>query len=89
MKIHILAIKFPDGKLSVKTYPSRKEMVSKKTEFSKVAIACYMLPPVNIERSVEGVLKAAGLINAIHTLGPTKVMEEMEKEESYCEAYSK
>ena len=80
MKIHILAIKFPDGGLSVKTFPSRKEMVSKKAEFSKVAMSCYMLPPVNIERSVEGVLRTADIINAIHTRGPIKVMEELEEE---------
>lgn len=80
MKVHILAVKFTTGNLVVESFLSRKAMVSRRAEIKKEH-TCYMLPPVVIPRTAEGVIKIASLINIIHTLGPTKVMQIIEEEE--------
>ena len=73
MNAHILVIE--DDQRSVEVFKSRREMTSRRTSLKTPTI---MFPPIEIRRSVKGVLQIAELVNSIHIKGPYAVLEEIE-----------
>lgn len=76
MKLHILAITNPEG-IGVKAFSSRSKMTETRSSI-KDHSTTYMFPPISVERSVEGILKVANLVNDIHVLGPVAVLEKLD-----------
>lgn len=79
MKVHILVIVNPEG-TGVKVFSSRSKMTEKRNSI-KDHSTTYMLPPVSVERTVEGILKIGNLVNDIHVLGPVAVLERLDADD--------
>lgn len=79
MNLHILV--FPNGRVSpwkVEVFTSRDKMVKRKIDIKRTHNVAYMFPPVEIGRSVEGIIRISQLVDNIHCRGPVAVLEEME-----------
>lgn len=75
MNLHILIVDNEEGK-SVESFASRAKMVSYKTSLGKTKTT--MLPPIVVQRSADGILYAANLINRLHTEDVDNILKEIE-----------